>query len=75
MENHLNDVIPISRTIMTFRKLHAGVQLSRFLRLKWAACLGSPLAISHWNYGSFFTSGTVLHRLSWKMMKLKDHSL
>ena len=32
-ENHLNDVIPISRTIMTFRKLHAGVQFLRFLRL------------------------------------------
>jgi len=38
------------------------------------SCLGSALAISHWNYGSFFSSGTVLHRLSWKMMKIKDYS-
>jgi len=48
-ENHLNDVIPICRGIMTFRKRHEGVQCPIVL-VPQKSSLRNTGVISNWNH-------------------------
>jgi|GEM_PF-3489886 len=48
-EDHLNDVIPICRTIMTFRKQHSGVQCPIVL-VPEKSSLWNTGVISNWKH-------------------------